>query len=130
MTNIHFPVDGQGTQSLQKQNKVNKSSFHVDSVMPESENKNKQPKQKPAASENDKHNNAETSAPDKNTAVTQTPSRKEVSRSEDRRQNDRRHKNQPVLLNTRSEHDRRKTPGQREDDAIHPNLQFGIDTKA
>lgn len=129
MTNIHFPVDGQGTQALQKQNKTNKSTFHVDTVAPESDDQHKSDQEQPGSRQAKQEQTESSSIATTQTQQT-TESREEVSRSVDRRQKDRRHDNIPVLLNTRSEHDRRKTAGQRKEDAKQPNHTFGIDTKA
>ncbi|MDH5518423.1 MAG: hypothetical protein OEY36_11500 [Gammaproteobacteria bacterium] len=127
MTNIHFPVDGQGTQALKKHNKTGKNAFHVDTVAPESEAPDKEKYEQPEEQKQDQSGSTDIApAQSKTTAK----SRQQVSRNQDRRQEDRRHDNIAVLLNTRSEHDRRKTPGQRKDDDPQPGKQFGIDTKA
>ena len=128
MTNIHFPVDGQGTQSLQKQNKADKSSFHVDATAPDSKNQNKKPAQKnPKLKKQQPENNSEDV---ENKTTNQQTAREKTPRHLDRRQDNRRKENKEVLLNTRSEQDRRNSSGQREEDLTDKHKQFGIDTKA
>ncbi len=128
MTNIHFPVDGQGTQSLQKQNKADKSSFHVDATTPDSKNQNKESEQKKSGLKKQQpENNSE--IVENKTGNQQIP-REKTPRHLDRRQGNRRKENKAVLLNTRSEQDRRNSSGQREEDLTDKHKQFGIDTKA
>ena len=129
MANIHFPVDGQGTQALKNQNKNKENPFHVDAVTPDAKNQNKSSGDD-APSNLPKHE--ADNLPDSNdkTATEQQTSRQKAARGIDRRKGNRRSENVPVLLNTRSEQDRRKKAGQREDDANDPANFFGIDTEA
>lgn len=130
MTNIHFPVDGQGTQSLKKQNKTDKTTFHVDATTPDSKNQNKQTaKKKPDTNNQNQPDNHSKSIENK-TLTRDDSARVKASRNLDRRQDNRRSENKGVLLNTRSEQDRRKSAGQREQDLDDNNKKFGIDTEA
>lgn len=128
MTNIHFPVDGQGTQSLKKQNTNDKNSFHVDATLPESKNqKNNQDKDKEKLKKQPSKDNT-AGTPENKQSIQET--RTEIIRTPNRRQENRRKERAPVVLDTRSEQDRRKNTGQREDDINNHDEQFGIDTKA
>lgn len=129
MTNIHFPVDGQGTQSLKKQNTNDKSPFHVDAPSPDSKNQKKNP-EKNKTKLKDQQSKDHTADAAENKKTIQETRRDKVLRTQDRRQENRRKENTPVILNTRSEQDRRKNPGQREDDSTNHDEKFGIDTKA
>lgn len=127
MVNINFPTDSKGTQALQKKNKT-KSIAHVDAVTPDPENKNNaQEKKKNLDDKNpvDKHSEQNHSSPQKQTPNTE----QQLPRSTDRRKTNRRQQNISVILNTRSDHDRRNKPDQREDNQS-PGKSFGIDTKA
>lgn len=129
MTNIHFPVDDQGTQSLKKQNTNDKSSFHVDATSPESENQKKNPDKNETKLKNQQSKDNTAGTPE-NTKHVQETHRDKVARTPNRRQENRRKEKTPIVLNTRSEQDRRKSSGQREDDLTDHDEQFGIDTKA
>jgi len=122
MTNIHFPVDGQGTHSLKKQNKSDKSPFHVDATEPDVKNQNKKNQNKPPAKQNYQNTSAELPAESRQHPKTEPET--------ERRQNNRRQKNTSILLNTRSEQERRKSSSQRDEDLKDNNNQFGIDTEA
>lgn len=129
MTNIHFPVDGQGTQSLKKQNTNDKSSFHVDATSPESKNQKKNPEKNETKLKNQPSKDNTAGTPENKEPVQETH-REKVIRTPNRRQENRRKEKTPVVLDTRSEQDRRKNSGQREDDLSNHDEQFGIDTKA
>ena len=130
MTNIHFPTDGQGTQALKQKNKTNNSSFHIDAVAPDAKNQN--PAYKKEKTESEEKNNEAGKSPDSDTKSpdNEKAEHQQVARSIERRKDNRRSENLPVLLNTRSAQDRRKNPGQREDDLDNTQKNFGIDTKA
>lgn len=129
MTNIHFPVDGQGTQSLKKQNTNDKSSFHVDATSPDSKNQKNNPDKNKTKLKNQQTKDNTADTPENKESVQETR-RDNVARTPNRRQKNRRKENTPIILNTRSEQDRRKSAGQREDDLTDHDEQFGIDTKA
>ena len=130
MTNIHFPVDGQGTQLLQKQNKSDKDAFHVDAVSPENKDKQKSSDQFPGKSDHKQTDENQALTKKQQHTTPQETDRKKLSRRTERRQKSRRQENKSVLLNTRSEQDRRKSSGQRREDLKKSTSQFGIDTKA
>jgi len=117
MVTINFPTDGQGTQALQKKNKA-KSIAHIDAVTPDPEsqkdsNKQKSPPEHKQARGKLTDNNSPESAPDT-----------------DRRKANRRKKKESVLLNTRSEQDRRTNSVQPDPESNSSDTTFGIDTKA
>lgn len=130
MTNIHFPVDGQASQSLKKQNKTDKSPFHVDATTPDTKNQNKQAAKKKAKPVSQRPSDNHEKNLENQTLIRDDPSRTPVSRNPDRRQNNRRKQDSNVLLDTRSEQERRKSGGQREQDFDGNNKKFGIDTEA
>jgi len=127
MVNINFPTDGKGAQVLKKQNKA-KSVAHVDAVTPDPESKNNS-QEKKKKSENNKsaeqQSNQNHSSPQKQTLNND----QQLPRGTDRRKNNRRQQNVSVILNTRSDQDRRNKPDQRENDQTS-NKTFGIDIKA
>jgi len=129
MVNINFPTDSQGTQSLQKKNKA-KTVAHVDAVTPDPESQKDSKNQK----RNPPHNNpTNNKAENKSLSVTeQTTSNKspQLSRGSDRRKENRRQQKINVILNTRSEQDRRTNSAQRKEDLSGSDTIFGIDTKA
>lgn len=127
MVNINFPTDGKGTQALQKKNKA-KSVVHVDAVTPDPESKNSAQEKKKKSDSNksaEQQTNQNHSSPQKQTLNND----QQLPRSTDRRKKNRRQQNVSVILNTRSDQDRRNTPDQRENDK-NPNKTFGIDIKA
>jgi len=123
MTNIHFPVDGQGTHSLKKQNKTDKSPFHVDATEPDTKNRNKQKQKKQSAKQNTQ--NSELPNP-----ATESKTQPQNTYETERRKKNRRQNTTSVLLNTRSKQERRKSSSQRDEDLKDNNNQFGIDTEA
>lgn len=121
MTNIHFPVDGLGTQSLKKQNKADKKAFHVDATLPDSKNKNQNSEKRKDTPEKNQSQNSriEPTNEDQTKTLTQVAT--------ERRHGKRRQKNSATLLNTRSEQDRRKNPDKNSNNEVS---QCGIDTEA
>lgn len=130
MTNIHFPTDGQGTQALKQKNKTNESSFHIDAVAPDAKNQNQTTKDEKKESDtqnNEPNNSATLEIEQPNNLKTK---HLQVEREDERRKNNRRSENIPVILNTRSAQDRRKNSGKREEDINNSKKIFGVDTEA
>jgi len=129
MVNINFPTDGQGTQSLQKKNKA-KSIAHVDAVTPDPESQQDSKNQK----RNPNHRQSSNTEPDQINSSTfekiADNKTQQLPRGEDRRKNNRRQQKVNVILNTRSEQDRRTNSAQRDEDLHGSDSLFGIDTKA
>jgi len=127
MVNINFPTDGKGTQALQKKNKA-KSVAHVDAVTPDPESKNNSQEKKKKSGNNksaEQQSSQNHLSPQKQTLNNE----QQLPRGTDRRKANRRQQNVSVILNTRSDQDRRNKPDQRENDQ-NPNKTFGIDIKA
>jgi len=118
MSDIHFPKDHLPPKPVSKQTQTLDSVQHADAI-----NADPDPQQNPTSQQN------ESEQPPTEQKQSQQE-RATIERSEDRRQQDRRQQNQQVLLNTRSGHDRRNSPGQRKDDTQSTTTSFGIDTKA
>lgn len=137
MANINFPGDGQGTQALKKLNRANSLVADVDTVTPDPENQKKSSKSNSQLPHDDADATQDNNHPQPATSEPKVSRQHYITRTQDRRQHNRRRKNEPVLLNTRSEHERRKQAGQREQDQLAkspddriPTPQRGIDTEA
>ena len=124
MTNIIIPVDDAGTQSLIKQNTKQTAVAVVTPVSADPKEQNKTAVN--AVKDDDKRKERKhDSQSTPRQAVEPIVSKR---RQNNRRIAERRQKNSPVLLDTRSGHDRRSGPGQRDEDKTRENdASFGID---
>lgn len=127
MTNIYIPVDDAGTKSLIKQNTTQTAVAMVTPVTADPKEQHKTAVK--AVKDGEKRNNSEHSSQSAPRQAAEPIVSKR--RQNNRRIAERRQKNSPVLLDTRSGHDRRSGPGQRDEDkTLETNTSFGIDVIA
>lgn len=129
MSNIHFPLDNQTQPVTTKKTSPGESVKQADAITPDPEQQRKQSGHQQHKHQTEADDREHNSNVIDNKQVPAKIQRELIPRDKERRKQNRRQQNTAVLLDTRSQHDRRKKPGLRKEDQADKQT-FGIDIKA